>query len=470
MKRFLLFLTVVSIALFSCADESVKPEKSEVSFSFTITQADAESGRIQNELPPGTSLMVTIDTKSGNNVLSNHKIEIIQFGDGYTTEPLALPSGSYVLKDFILVNTSSQALYATPKKGSAFAKLVHHSLPYAFNVGASKVNTLDMEVIDVTTSKPEDFGYASFNIDVVRPLSISVFTLEEGGPALTAATAFILKGTDTLSTHALGAKVNTIPFKGDSKTQYTLVVRKEGYGVYSKLFSYDAMLAELDGKPLSITLSDQTSGRLSILTEWPTDEVSFNLGFTGNATVIVNWGDGSTETITSSTDVALSHNNFDDGYASVTITGDLDKIRSFEAVKNVSDVDFRDLPNLEKVLMANVHVYHLDFSENKNLKYVDIQGSQAATLAFPQTHNISHLNMSSVSLMFAEPEQLDSYINNIYYNAIHKGIVNGYFNMKFIRSHDYDSEDTGPVLPTSGGGYTLDDLSLTYGWTVAYGG
>jgi hypothetical protein len=65
-------------------------------------------------------------------------------------------------------------------------------------------------------------------------------------------------------------------------------------------------------------------------------------------------------------------------------------------------------------------------------------------------------------------EQIDTYIQNIYYNSVHKGIVDGYFNMKRLRSHDYDLHFIDYIMPGSAGTNTISDLRIQYNWTVEY--
>src|SRR5690606_39723000 len=69
----------------------------------------------------------------------------------------------------------------------SFAPLVVRPLPYSFNVLKGKLTNVAMEVVSTKGYAPKDFGYAAFNIEVVNPLSVTVFTSKGGETKLASA-------------------------------------------------------------------------------------------------------------------------------------------------------------------------------------------------------------------------------------------------------------------------------------------
>lgn len=250
LKKLIPILFLAFILQNCVKEEDAVPQK--IQFAVDLKLTDASGARI-SALPDGTMLRVSIQTGSGDLVLTDHSMEILSFGGGYMTEPIELNPGRYKIVDFFLVH-GSQVLYATPRKGSPLAGAVVHPLDYGFNVGNNKVSNIAMEVVDANQKTPEDFGYLSFNIGIVNTFQLSVFTEEDGQFSLASAMAHILNGTDTVRSYDLKNKVNLISFQGDADDTYSLVVIKNGYGRYMREFDIGDLNAELDNKPLKVYL------------------------------------------------------------------------------------------------------------------------------------------------------------------------------------------------------------------------
>ncbi len=141
-------------------------------------------------------------------------MQLLKVGSKYITEPIALHAGDYAITDFMLVDADNEVLFATPQAGSPLAGAVSHPLPYSFTVSADVASTLDVEVIAVGELDPEDFGYASFGIQVnnVNAFKLSVFIPGDNGLDLTDAQAFIMSGYDTLQLIDLEAEDQHDPF------------------------------------------------------------------------------------------------------------------------------------------------------------------------------------------------------------------------------------------------------------------
>src|SRR5690606_33687338 len=144
----------------------------------------ASQGRVQGiALPEDARLSITIKNRSGTDVFTNHEMQVLKTGDGYTTEPLELVPGSYVISDLVIVD-DTEVVNATPKKESTFSAFVTHSLPYDFSVVEGSVANVSLEVIATRNERPEAFGYASFRIKRANVLSFIVSKPKGGQSSL----------------------------------------------------------------------------------------------------------------------------------------------------------------------------------------------------------------------------------------------------------------------------------------------
>ena len=158
--RIIVLLTLLVAALLQSCTENENPQQSEkVEFQFTLSALSPDGGRIgASELPANAELILTLVNNSGAPVLTNHRIEILNFGGGYITGPIELKPGLYSITDFMIAN-GSEILYATPKKDSPLAPAVTKPLPHKFNVTRDQLTHIEMEVLDTKGYKPEGFGY-----------------------------------------------------------------------------------------------------------------------------------------------------------------------------------------------------------------------------------------------------------------------------------------------------------------------
>ncbi|HYG18264.1 MAG TPA: hypothetical protein VD816_05015 [Ohtaekwangia sp.] len=256
-SRLLVVFIATAFLMQACTDDEKSGSPEKVQFTFGVTTHGPENGRVSEVvLPPGTSLLLTLKNSDDETVLDHQRIELLKVGDHYLTMPIDLVPGRYKVVDFMLVTETDEVLYAAPRNGSPLANAVVHPLPFSFTVNKNSVTNIAMEVIDVSLSAPQDFGYASFDIGFVAglPLQLSVMIQNENGFKLTTATATVVRYADTLNTYALRAGTNTIFLQGDSSNTFSVTVEKPGYNKYWKEFSYAALMDELNGSPLVVLL------------------------------------------------------------------------------------------------------------------------------------------------------------------------------------------------------------------------
>lgn len=323
----LLALFLMAIALQNCTQkDEVNPSKEKVSFGFDLSAAS--SGRITSSSFEGTKIRMTIRKSTGETLLDMQPVDLITMGGSIISVPVELPVGDYKVTDFVLVNTSGVVTHATPKTGSIMAPLVQNVLERNFSVSASSANHVPMEVIEIANYAAGDFGYATFNLAVVHPLKIAVYTPAPGGGwKLARADAFVMAGTDTtLQRYKLLAKTDIISFNLDPDSTYTLLLKKNAYARYSMPFNYHHLIDSLNGQPLKLYLTPAFT--------FSVDDDDLEGYFEGPAgsEIIVDWGDGSSTPYTlegEGISAAYNHSYTSTGNYFITITGDISTVTGF---------------------------------------------------------------------------------------------------------------------------------------------
>jgi hypothetical protein len=170
MKRFAMIALRSCLLLFlslSCQhEEKVSPAKGNVSFLFD--QKDRRNGRTQETI---TSAFVRLEIKDSNgNKQQEIRLSLFPFDQGYLSENLELPIGSYQLTQFVVLDASGTVVFATPLEGSELAKYITNPLPIEFTI----TNEVTQVILQVLAVEPEDnpalFGYASFGFDIISEI------------------------------------------------------------------------------------------------------------------------------------------------------------------------------------------------------------------------------------------------------------------------------------------------------------
>jgi hypothetical protein len=458
----------MSTTLQLCTDESeiLAPEKVQFTCVFTVTGNDG--GRTQStELP--TALLLSIENNVGVPLFTLREIKLLRIGDSFMTEPLEFLQGYYKITDFMLVDDSAKVLYATPRNGSTLAKAVVRPLPYGFNVTKNKIINVEMEVIEVSQRLPEEFGYASFGINAVNPLQLSVFTTTGTTTNLTTANAYILKGTDTLKSFTLAATVNLISFKGDVADTYTLVVVKEGYNTYSKEFVYSDLIAMLGTLPLKVYLIPATFTMLALVDNELYIPNYFLVRVSGNAgTILVNWGDGSSNTysLVPTVGTELEHIYPTAGNFLITVSGDLEEITTFYSFYGPGRMDAINLQGLTQLQNISFGLTYgpkvIDFTYNTSLESIFMPNlQQLERLILPVDGVIKNLNINGPNQL--STASVDEIINALHESVVLRNAVGGTFDLTATWYPETDAM-VGP--PSAVAKIKLRELRDTYQWSV----
>ena len=116
--------------------------KGNAEFSLNMPEEDAKSS--SGSLDDGIMsyhIMVSIEDKEGNSVISDSLVPVYAFGTGFTSENVELETGDYNLTKFLVINPTGTVMYASPVEGSPLAYLVNDPLPLSFSIRTDLVTT-----------------------------------------------------------------------------------------------------------------------------------------------------------------------------------------------------------------------------------------------------------------------------------------------------------------------------------------
>ncbi len=449
-------MVALPMLLQSCNDQEEPALAAKVQFTFSPAAADG--GRIASNFTDVHALRLSLQKTNGEIVFTMKDIELIHFGDALITEPVELAGGVvYKITDFLLVDSDGDVLYATPQKVSPLGNYVTQGLPHYFTVAKNAVANVEMGVIDVAHRKPEDFGYASFNIREFLAFQLSAQIFQSGQFKLTDGKAYILDGTTTVATIPLGARVNNISFKGDASKTYTIKVVKDTYTTFTRDFVYDDLLQELDGKPLKAVLNATMTFTTSVF--------HYYMSIEGTTDLTVDWGDGTIQTGPGEFG-SYEHDYADTVPHNVVITGALEQITYYYSYYGDGALDSLNvvhLVNLEEMRIGlGLGPAVIDLTNNPKIKHVDVTGlRELHQLLLPSDHHIRHLAISGPNGMSIT--HINELIDDIYEKAVLYNITEGRF-----EATDLWYQPTGPLGPPSPDRIAkLEDLRDNYLWSLA---
>jgi hypothetical protein len=349
----LFFLTSLALMFLRCSDEQ-NPVREKVRINFTIDAA--------TPIPQDLILLVSVQSNSGDLLMDYKPISFSASGSSFTTAPLDLTPGSYIIQDFILTDaTGSEIIYAAPKAKATLATQVDYPLmkKFQFDNGG---NAFVLKMFSAAAYLPQDFGYTTYRIAASRMINVVVNT----GDKNTSADAFILNGFDTVQHYVLQAKINHLSFTGDAAANYNLVIVKDGYSRYSYPFTMESLQAAQRGRPIEAHLVPAFT--VVVVTN---SAGYFNMevdGFPGD--IVTDWGDGTTQAGILHYENVREHVFAQPGRYFVSITGDLEQINTvifrgwgasatdrinLENLPSLSDLEFAYTPTPTVVDVSQNH-------------------------------------------------------------------------------------------------------------------
>jgi len=274
---FLIPLTVFGI--WSCENRNDDfAGKGKAEFSLSMPEEGAKSSSVSS-LDSGIMsyhIMVSIEDMKGNSVISDSLIPVYAFGTGFTSENVELQTGNYNLTKFLVLNPSGTVIFAAPIEGSPLAYLVNDPLPLNFSIRADQVTTVAPEVLLVGDQTPGQFGYASFGMQVIKPLGFWTICILDcpmcmSPTQLTTAKLTVYANNGWHYTFKLEPTINHLIIRGGSDIYY-FVLEKEGYLPQKLQFTARQLIETTKENPLVLKIPwDSNQWKTLVLQPGPED-------------------------------------------------------------------------------------------------------------------------------------------------------------------------------------------------------
>jgi hypothetical protein len=271
-------ILVVSTFIFSCQKESIpiNPEEGVMRINFSLSNLKSANTVYSDTVTSSTLAyaVVSVEDSNGKIIKNSEKVELYNMNGNYISKPLSLLKGNYKLTGFLVLDGNNNVVYISPLKGSSKAYLVSNPLPLTFTIQTNIVTKVIPEVVNASGSKPEDFGYATFNFNVAQTFDFMVgtFIYDDTIKNYKLTSSNIAIYTDTIATYSGNLSVNPSSIllnKYDSLgvtnkitlperfNKYTLVISTPGYKTFSQTFTKEELklhFKSTDKGPLVIIL------------------------------------------------------------------------------------------------------------------------------------------------------------------------------------------------------------------------
>jgi len=203
-------------------------------------------------------LMVSVVDMEGNSVLSDKLIPLYTFGTGFVSAKIEIKTGEFRLTKFMVMNPSGAIVYASPVTGSPLAYLTNKPLPITFTIFPDKVTSVLPEVLVVGDQSPAQFGYATFGVQIIKPLDFYTICILDNplimAPIqMTTAKLTISNNNGWIYSFNLVAAVNHLIIRGGSEN-YTFLLEKEGYASQKLQFTGNQLLEAKKENPLVLRI------------------------------------------------------------------------------------------------------------------------------------------------------------------------------------------------------------------------
>lgn len=204
--------------------------------------------------------VISVINEQGEMVLQDEQVELYRFNDQFVSEEIRLFAGQYDLVRFLVMDPNGNVLFAAPMEDAPLAYLVYDPLPIHFRIWKEEKTQVSPEVLPTWNYTPEDFGYLSFGVSVVRPLVFfaAAYMFCENStlvaPSLITSAMMLVRADSTWRhAYALEPKINRIIVR-DGFPYYYIKVEKEGFVPFEKRFTRDELKEHTQTNPLMLPL------------------------------------------------------------------------------------------------------------------------------------------------------------------------------------------------------------------------
>lgn len=171
----LAFMLVILVLAFSSCERPFEKTNEAGNLRFSLQMDELQNMMKSSSMDTSNymtyHLLISVMNQDSILIMDKELIPMYQFSNRFISEQIELETGTYFLSEFMVINPQSEVIFATPRNGSVLSHLVQKPLPIAFSILSGTSKTLQVEVVPVGNYVPEDFGYISFGVQVVKPLT-----------------------------------------------------------------------------------------------------------------------------------------------------------------------------------------------------------------------------------------------------------------------------------------------------------
>jgi len=256
------FLVVLGIScISSCTKVTIDNGTGTAEFSLNLPAGSGlTKSATADSVVVSYQLMISVVDTKGNAVLTDKLIPLYTFGTGFLSAKVEINNGEFRLTKFMVLNTTGAVVYATPVAGSPVAYLTSKPLPLAFNILPGQVTSVLPEVLAVGDQPPAQFGYATFGVQIIKPLEFwTECILGYDNPMIMApiqitnAKLTISDNNGWIFSFNLTPAVNHLVIRGGSE-KYTFLLEKEGYTSQKLEFTNAQLAAATKENPLILKI------------------------------------------------------------------------------------------------------------------------------------------------------------------------------------------------------------------------
>lgn len=261
-RLLLISLIVPSFILFHSCQKNIIDSNSLGTAEFSISVPEGismtKSGTSGDSAIVSSQIMISVADMAGNAVFTDKLIPLYMFGTGFVSAKLEIKTGEFKLTKFMVINPAGTVIYAAPVSGSPLAYLASKPLPLKFNILPDMVTTVNPEVLVVGNQLPSQFGYATFGVQIIKPIEFYTFCILDNplimSPVqMTNAKVTISNNNGWIYSFNLIAAINHLVIRGGSEN-YSFLVEKEGYPPQKMLFTIANLLAATKENPLILKI------------------------------------------------------------------------------------------------------------------------------------------------------------------------------------------------------------------------
>jgi hypothetical protein len=260
-RIFLTTLAVSSVFVFYSCEKNTIDSTAKGTAEFSISLPGDVGTKSASSPDSGTisyQLMISVEDMEGHAILTDKLIPLYTFGTGFVSENVEIKTGEFKLTKFMVINPSGVVVYAAPKEGSPLAYLSTRPLPFNFNIFPNQITRILPEVLAVGDQTPDQFGYATFGVQIIKPLEFWTVCFIDN-PLIMAPIQFTTAKLTVSApdgwhyTFQLQAAVNHFVIRGGSEV-YTFVLEKEGYLSQKRQIGAKDLLATNKENPLVLKI------------------------------------------------------------------------------------------------------------------------------------------------------------------------------------------------------------------------